>query len=308
MKLSEFDHKALAQQLAGHGLDLASGPFKLRIRSEAPTLPGQLQSLYPEALIEPPSTAHPTDFHLSLFRPRGLRRLLKPQIEVTTDGDAPFEPFPLDHALPLLEWSLNWVIASHAHQYLMLHAAVVERHGRALLMPAFPGSGKSTFSAALMLRGWRLLSDEFALIRPTDPELRIHPLPRPIALKNTSIEVIRQFSPEAHLGPTFPKTRKGDVAHLMASLDSQRRSREATVPACFVFVNYQAGAATELAPLAKGQAFLRISGNSFNYRLQGARGFQAVSALVERCPAYVLTYSDLEQAITQIENLNLEKV
>lgn len=294
---------ALSKRLADPGLDMRCGPFQLRIRSEAPTLPQQLQSLYPGAEIAAPSSGHPTDFQLSLFRPRGIRRLLQPQIEVFTDGDAPFEPFPLDHALPLLEWSLNWVIASHAHQYLMLHAGVVERGGRALLMPAFPGSGKSTFSAALMLRGWRLLSDEFALIRPADPDLRLNPLPRPIALKNRSIEVIRQFSDQAVLGPVFPNTRKGDVAHLMASLDSQHRDLQTVTPGWFVFVQYRTGAATEITPLAKGQAFLRVSGNSFNYRLQGARGFEAVAALVERCPAYVLTYSDLNDAVARIEAL-----
>jgi predicted ATPase len=33
---------------------------------------------------------------------------------------------------------------------------VVERDGHALILPAMPGSGKSTLTAALVQRGWRL--------------------------------------------------------------------------------------------------------------------------------------------------------
>jgi predicted ATPase len=46
----------------------------------------------------------------------------------------------------------------------MLHAAVVEKNGKALILPALPGSGKSTLSAALAMNGWRFLSDEFTMI------------------------------------------------------------------------------------------------------------------------------------------------
>ncbi len=170
-------------------------------------------------------------------------------------------------------------------------------------MPALPGSGKSTLGAALMLRGWRLLSDEFGLIRPKDPELRLHPLPRPIPLKNESIAVIRDFEPSATLGRTYPKTRKGDVAHLMATLDSQERQHETALPGWFIFVKYEAGAATRLEPLPQGWTFLKISGNSFNYKLQGVLGFRAVAELVKRCPAYSLTYGNLDDAIAALNRL-----
>jgi hypothetical protein len=43
---------------------------------------------------------------------------------------------------------------------------VLERGGRALLLPAPSGSGKSTLCAGLAFNGWRLLSDELALLDP----------------------------------------------------------------------------------------------------------------------------------------------
>ena len=130
-------------------------------------------------------------------------------VRFLVDGRAPHEDLPARQALAVLEWGLNLVIALRMHCYLMLHSAVLERAGRGLLLPAAPGFGKSTLCAALANRGWRLLSDEFGLIRSGTTDLL--PLPRPIALKNESIDVIRAFAPDAYIGPSIPNTRKGTV-------------------------------------------------------------------------------------------------
>ena len=53
----------------------------------------------------------------------------------------------------------------HGALFLLVHAAVLERDGRAVVMPGPSGVGKSTLCAALVARGWRLLSDEVAMIR-----------------------------------------------------------------------------------------------------------------------------------------------
>lgn len=304
MRLGEQTTRDVRQQLRRAGLRLQTGPFVVRLRGDAPLLAGQLQQLYSHAPILPHADArHPADFQMTLRRPFGPRRWWRAQVALLADGDPPFAPFPLDHALPLFEWGLNWCIATQAQQYLMLHAAVLERDGKALIMPALPGSGKSTLCAALMHRGWRLLSDEFGMIRPGDHELGLHPLPRPVPLKNESIAVIRAFAPEAVIGPTFPNTRKGDVAHVMPPADSQQRHRETAGAGWILFPRYQPGASTTLEALGGNWTFLKLSGNSFNYQLQGIHGFDTVKALVDRCPSHALTYSDLPDAIATVDRV-----
>ena len=229
------------------------------------------------------------------------RRLVARQAVFSTDAASPFQPFPEDHAFPLLEWGLNWCIATRAHQYLMLHAGVLERGGRALLLPALPGSGKSTLAAALALSGWRLLSDEFCLL-----DWRtglIHPLPRAIPLKNDSIDIIRHFSGRAEIGPRFPRTRKGDVAHLRPDADALRRDQEPARPGWVVFPRYRAGGTLQLNSLPRSLAFTRLSQNAFNYRLLGGSAFGALRQLVDLCPCWSAEYGDLDNILAAVERL-----
>ncbi len=299
MRIGDLKHAELSRRLKRDGLCFGMGPFNVSLRSDPrgfEPLLTRLHGLYPLYDDLPFK-----DFHVRLRRCRGLRRWARPQVQFLVDGEAPFAPFPEDTALPFLEWGLNWCVATRSHQYLMLHAGVVEKGGRAVVLPAWPGSGKSTLCAALMHRGWRLLSDEFGLVRPADAALV--PLPRLISLKNASIGVIRDYAPEAVLGPEFPKTRKGTVAHLRPTEQSVARAGELARPGLIVFPRFQAGASLSLQPLPRERAFLKLSGNAFNYELIGLRGFEAVSRLIETCPSYLFRYGDLDEAVAALDAL-----
>lgn len=245
------------------------------------------------------------DFHVGLGFGRGLRRWLRPQVCFDVDGVEPFEPFPLANALPLYEWGVNWCFAHRFNQYALLHAGVLAAGDRAIVMPAVPGSGKSTLSAALMLSGFRLLSDEFGVLNPESGELL--PMLKPVALKNRSIDVIRDFSAEACIGPTFPGTRKGDVAHLAPDDASVAARHRPAKPALVIFPRWQKDSNLRLEPQSPEKAFARLAFNSFNYALLGPVSFNAVADLAAGCPAYQLTYSRLEEAIGCLRELFEER-
>ena len=287
------------QRLADRGLLLQTGPFTVEVRSNIDGFIRLLRQFYGQfPVVEAPAIA---DFHVRVVRPGGIRRWWRPQVQLLLDGQSPFQPFQLSHAFPLFEWGLNWGIAMQAHQYLMLHSAAVERAGKVMLLPAWPGCGKSTLCAALVSRGWRLFSDEFGLVRIEDGQLV--PLPRPTPLKNKSIDVIRDFAPNAEIGPAFHGTRKGTVAHLRTPDASVAQAHIPAPPGWLVFPRYQAGAPLNLKAIAQPQAFLKLTNNSFNYRLLGLQGFQAVTRLVRHCDHYILSYSDLDEAIDTLNRL-----
>lgn len=298
-RLFDLSPSQLDDALAGAGLYVDYGACMLRMRARLPGFSATLREVYRAFHYRP--AAEFADFHVELLRGRRTRRWLRPQARFRIDGVEPFEPFPLSSALPLLEWGVNWCFAKRFHQHVLLHAGVLALGDRAVVMAALPGSGKSTLSAAMMLSGFRLLSDEFGVL---DPERGVLlPMLKPVALKNRAIEVIRQFSAQACLGPTFVGTRKGDVAHLAPDSASVSALHRAAVPALVVFPSYRDGAALEIKRQSREQAFARLAFNSFNYALLGPLAFNAVADLAERAPAYQLSYSRLDEAIRGLRQL-----
>lgn len=294
--LREAGLSDIQRALHANGVFLDFGLATLRVRSQVDALAAPLQSVYRHFGFE--TQAPWADLHVDLARPAGPRRWLRPQVLFRCDSEEPFEPFPADTALPLMEWGANYLIGRRFNELLLLHAGVVERDGFALVLPALPGSGKSTLTAALSLRGWRLLSDEFGALDLQRGSFR--PVLKPAALKNESIEVIQRFAPQAEMGPVFPKTRKGRVAHLAPSAQAVAARQQHAWPGAVVLPRWQAGHATELTPVSAQMSFSALAFNAFNYSRLGAAGFQATVALTQRCPTWQLLYSDLDDALARL--------
>lgn len=236
-----------------------------------------------------------SDFHCGLERPQNLRRWWRPQVHFLSDGQKPFEPLPREQAAAMLEWGWNWVVAGSSHQWLTLHAASLERNGQVVVLPAPPGSGKSTLCAVLALRGWRLLSDELTLINPNT--LAAQALARPISLKNESIDIIRAFAPDVVWGPLHPNTAKGRVQHLKPPVESVHRMLETGQPRWIVFPRFVAGAEPLLQPRSRVTTFNHFAENAFNYSVLGELGFRTVAGVVEQSDCYDFSYSQLDDAL-----------
>lgn len=289
----------LRQRMAGDGLYLRTGAFVTCLRSDIPQVVRAIALMYPDYPLA--SDDGYADFHLRMVRPFGWRRWFRPQVQLLYDGQPPFKPLPLAQAYPMFEWGLNWCIASRAHNYLVLHAAVVEKDGRAAILPAPPGSGKSTLCAALVHHGWRLLSDELTLLRLSDG--LIVPMPRPISLKNGSIDLLRAILPASTFTPVVRDTSKGAVAHLRAPADAIARHTEPARPAWIVFPRYEEGVPATLEPLPKARAHLEVAENAFNYSLLAAAGFEALAGLVAASDCYRFSYSRTDDALATFNAL-----
>lgn len=298
--LADMPPHDMARALDGAGLVLRLGAARFRVRSDVPELVNPLATVYGRFPVEPDSGF--CDVTASVLKVRGMRRHLRPQIEFVVDGASPFAPFPASVHLPLLEWGLNFAFTERCTHYLLLHSGTVERDGVGIVMPAVPGSGKSTLTAGLVgSRRFRLLSDEFGVISMGTGLLQ--PLPRPVALKNASIAVIRSRFPAVTMGPVFRGTRKGDVAHMAADAASVAAIDSPVQPGIVLFPRFQAGATLSMEPIDPAQAFSKLTVNSFNYELLGAPAFDAVATLVRNCVCRRLTFGDLDHAIDAIEAL-----
>jgi HprK-related kinase A len=281
------------------GLWLDVGAATIRVHSDSPIFGRQLRTVYGN--FPAIDNAPWADLHVRIRESTGLRRWLKSQATFHCDGLQTFDPFPAASPLPLFEWGCNWLIGRRLNDRLLLHAGAVERDGFALVLPAMPGSGKSTLTAALSQRGWRLLSDEFGAFDPSVGMFQA--VLKPIALKNESIAAIRLFAPGAVIGPEFPKTRKGTVAHLAPNSDAVMRRSEYARPGAIVLPRWEAGATTRLEPLPESSVFPALAFNAFNYSLLGADGFRSVVHLVRQCLSWQLVYGELDEALGVLESI-----
>lgn len=299
MILSELTAADLAQRTRTRGVAIRCGPFVVRVVSPIRAIADGIGLLYPDyPLVDPDDFA---DIHMEMTPRRGLRRLFRPQVVFTFDGEHPLSALALSQAYPLFEWAFNWCIASTANQYLILHAAVVERGGRVLIMPGPPGSGKSTLTAGLVGRDWRLFSDELTLI-DTEHGNAV-PFPRPISLKNESVNVIRDYLPGAVFNQVVHNTLKGSVVHMKVPTAHVRRAAETAGPGWIVFPKYVAGATAKLVPRSRADTVLELGRNSFNYHIHGRLGFDALADLVEASACYDFEYGDLDEAIAIFDRL-----
>ncbi len=281
-------------------IGLKIGPFIVRLQSSLGLVQDGINTLY----LDYPHVSSDdfADYFIRIYSPAGLRRFWRKQVHFAFDQFRPFKPLPFSQALPFFEWGLNWCISGYAHQYLIIHAAVVEKNGKTLVLPGEPGSGKSTLCAALVNSGWRLLSDELTLIDRGSG--LVTPVPRPVSLKNQSIELIKSCFPEARFSETVHDTTKGSVALMKPDKTSVLAMDQSAAPALVVFPRFESDAGFSVQSMNKAEAFMKLAGLSFNYPVLGESGFEAMTQFVKQINAFQFVYNgDFEVAFRCFDQL-----
>jgi HprK-related kinase A len=295
--VGSLGYAGTSHRLSGAGLGLRCGPLSLRILSDQPLLWRGVLRLYEDHPLVPDSEF--CDGQIVIRRMGGLGRWFRPEVQAHFDHQPIFEPVPQAHALALLEWMLNWLVSAHVHQFAIVHAATLERGGLALMLPAPSGSGKSTLCAALAHRGWRVLSDELALIDVDSGQL--HALARPVSLKNRSIDLLRGFAPEAVLSEPAHGTPKGTMAFMKLPAEHVRRMHETARARWIVKPQWRADAAPALAVRAKADTLMDLGRNAINLDLAGGRGFHRLADLVAGSDCLDLTYGALDDGVALLD-------
>lgn len=190
----------------------------------------------------------------------------------------------------------------HPHKPLLAycHAAAVSHRGRAVLMPGNSGVGKSTLTGFLVAHDFSYLGDDMIAIGENNRSLL--PLPTCLSIKAGSWPIMEAFYPAL---PTLAiLSRYGRSVRYVAPDGNYETLETAPAPSAIVFPSYSAGEATHLTPLRPLDAMIRLLGAHVRLpepateeRLAKFVGF------VEQTPAYELSYSELPEAMTAIEEL-----
>ena len=295
--VKSFTEDQISQSLSNSGFGLEFAGFRGWVRSDASVIAPSIALLYQDysAHIEPSGFY---DFRVHLQKVRS-----KPwnpwEIEFDWSGSSALQTLPLAHAHPLFEWGLNWCVATASGAHTVIHSAVVERNGLALVLPGSPGSGKSTLCAALALTDWRLLSDELTIVSQVDD--RVQPVPRPISLKNQSINIIRQNFPSAEMTPPVVATHKGAIAYVRPPSSAVAASDQPVPIGFIVFPKFVAGANLDFEPLTRAEALSELMENTFNVGLLGAEGFTSLARAIANAKCYAVEYGDLASIMRWVD-------
>jgi len=278
-----------------HSLAVRIGPIGYRIGADWRAPIDRLRDLYRDY----PSADVP-DFTVRLSATRPWRRWIRPSVAIAGDFTLPeAAPLPLAQALLAAEMAMNLQLALGGRRHLLLHAAVVERDGQAVVLTGESGAGKSTLATLLAARGWRFMGDEFALLDPVTG--LVDPFPRLVSLKNGGIAAARAAWPHARYGPTLAGTPKGTIRHMVPDAEAIAAMDVPATPALLLFPRF--GAASDSRHVPPSEAFVRLTQASTNYVALGEAGFAALTRFVRTVPAMAIDYPDGDAAVAQLEAL-----
>ena len=299
MKVSQLATEDLRKMMATDGININLGIASFNIVCPLAKVADNFYQLYANhSLVEPDQGI---DFHIKIKPSSSLRRWFWPQVEFVCDQHRPFLPLPTSQAYPFLEWGMNYCIAAHCHNYLLLHAAVLAKGDKAIVLPAPPGSGKSTLTCYLAHTGWRLLSDEMAVINIDTNE--VTPFIRPICLKNDAIDIVKTWFNNAVISDVAKDTKKGDVAHVRPPSQHLDTMYDTARIVGIVFPTYDSETDIAVEPLTKCDTFLETVDNDFNANVLASEGFNALTSIVEQADGFKVRYSDMQSMVSFLQQV-----
>lgn len=284
------------------GLVFDLGCFRHYVQGRNSAFEAHFSYLY-DGLTFSGEVDQPAEHCVRVHAPWWLRRWLRPQVVASVGFASPVVPLPASMAALAFEMGMNLSVALTTFRLLVLHAGVLaDAKDRSLLITAPSGGGKSTLTAHLMARGMRYLSDEFGLLS-LDGKATLQPYPRPLSLKNASIDITREVWP--HLAPTLSGSPRGDIAYARPSDVSRACSRPASAY-LMVVPHFSRGAKASITPLSKAEAFMALVQSSPNYTSLGQASFEALTGYVQRVRAYKLTYGSSYAAERLLQDVGVQ--
>ena len=191
------------------------------------------------------------------------------------------------------------------HGYLFhLHAAVLERNGRCLLLPGASGSGKTCLTAGLLHAGWNYLSDETA---PLDhASLRVRPVPMAMALKKGAWDVLQPYQRTIRTLPIHLREDGKRVRYLPPPRASMAPDRFDGYPVSWIiFPRFKAGRRSgSLVPVSKSEALQLLFGQCLSMPVDlDCSTVEGIVTWIRGIQTFLLTSSDLERAIGPIHGM-----
>lgn len=202
---------------------------------------------------------------------------------LTRDCQPAFDCEDLDDVLFQLERDLVVELQKRRADLFFLHAACLERNGRACLLAAESGSGKSTTAWGLLHHGFRYFSDELGPVELN--ALRVSAYPHALKLRSSPAQPYQLPKEAIHLSHTI---------HIPARhLPEAAVTESLPLGAVFLLTHRPELCAPDVRILGPAEASARLYVNALNALAHSNRGLDAVVQIAERVPCFALVSTEL---------------
>lgn len=180
-------------------------------------------------------------------------------------------------ALGMIDAQIRAQVALLAPEHIFVHAGVVSVGGRAVVLPGFTYTGKTTLTRALVEAGGVYYSDEFAVI---DAGGLVHPYPKPLSIRD----------PDG----------SGRTAETAAESLGGATGREPVAPGLIAVTSYRPGVTLAPLRLSSAAAMLALLGHTIPARTRPEQSMSALRAAVQGARAWRSERGEAAQAAQAI--------
>jgi len=184
---------------------------------------------------------------------------------------------------------------------LTLHAAALYKDDKCILLPGVSGAGKSTLTAALLSKGYQLLTDETAVIDLFD--FGIYQVAMPLGLKEGSWPLLQPLYPALMALPVYRRFDQQPVRYLPPP-EIQDVTLARISATHIIFPQVSDDASGELLSLSPLQTLAKL--DETGYQVQDKLGEEKAESMLfwlAGLQAYEVHYQHFNQAVEVIETL-----
>jgi hypothetical protein len=182
---------------------------------------------------------------------------------------------------------------------LMLHAALMSKRGRGLMIGGVSGAGKSSLAAWFIRQGWTYHGDEQMYADANDRHWEGYV--RPLCFKGDWASMFRALVTRSE-----SVAKVGGQTLVAANVFGQEVTPELSVrPGIMLFPTFRKGSDFSLKRLPAGQAAIRLVQSILNGGNLIHRGVAQAAGMARACPGYDVTYGHFDQLAPLLQLLDV---
>jgi serine kinase of HPr protein (carbohydrate metabolism regulator) len=178
--------------------------------------------------------------------------------------------------------------------HLLIHSAVIDHEGTGVMIAGDHGTGKSTLALASLSHGWKILSDEVAII---GDRIAVKGFPRPLRILPDIVSMYPSIIP----GECPVSVSSDGIAHVHYYCGNGYYKAESVLE-YLLFPVYGKGE-TGIRQIGQSEAMERFLKQGFNFYLHEDRLLRELTGFIKQLTCYEMNYQHSSKAIENLANI-----